>query len=349
MSTILAIDEGHGYTKALTPRGQVLLLSLVGPAEAIRFESDVAETNGKGIAVEVDGRGYFVGEQAELQSASASQTLDAARIGSTEQKALFYAAASELVRTTDDALAVVTGLPVGDYDDRHKEALRAMLRGEHTVRRHGRRERRFTVTDVYILPQALGSLFALVLDRTGRLVDGDLADGRVGVIDIGTLTTNYVLVDRLRYVEVGSDSITTGMSELLLKVAKDLKREHGLDWALQLGQVDRAVRARQVAVYGDPVNIAGLVTPHLEALADTIVSRARTLWGAGVDLKAIVLTGGGSLELAPFLRQAYRHVRAVGGDPQFANATGYLRAGLRRFGDGVQCPAAGKRALGGTH
>ena len=335
MTEVLAIDIGYGFTKGLTKRGQVLIPSMVGPAEAIRYESDVIEANGHGIALDVGGRSFFVGEQAELQSASASQTLDVTRTGSAEQKALFYAVCSELVRTVDDTLAVVTGLPVGDFDDRNKEALRDMLIGEHDVKRQGKHARHFEAIGVYTVPQALGSLFCLVLDKRGRLVDGDLADGRVGIIDVGTLTTNYVLIDRLRYVEVGSDSITTGTSEMLRKVAKDLKREYDLDWGLQLGKVDLAVRERKAPVYGDRVNIAGLVESHLEALGDTIVSKARTLWGPGVDLTAVVLTGGGSWELGPYVRRAYPHTRTVGGDPQFANCVGYLRAGLRRFGEGV--------------
>lgn len=329
---ILALDIGYGYTKALTLRGQVMIPSLVGPAENIRFESDIIAANGHGIALEVNGRGYFVGEYAEVQSASVSQTLDVTRTGSLEQKALFYAVASELIPTNVEEVAVVTGLPVGDYDDRNKEALRRMLVGRHEVRRQGKRVRSFTVTGTYIIPQAMGSLFALILDRRGKLIDSDLAAGRVGIVDVGTLTTNYVLVDRLRYVEVGSDSITSGMGELLQKVAKDLKREYGLDWSLQLRKVDQAVRERAVEVYGDRVNITGLVIPHLDALADTILSKARTLWGSGVELKAVVLTGGGSHELAPYFRKAFPHVRTVPGDPQFANVVGYLRAGLRRFG-----------------
>jgi len=330
---ILAIDIGYGYTKALALGAQPFLVaSLVGPAEAIRFESDVIEENGNGIAVKVADRWYFVGEQAELQSASAAQTLDVTRTGSMEQKALFYAAASELVGTKDTEVAVISGLPVGDFDETNKAALADMLKGEHVVERRGKHRRAFKVTGTYTLPQAMGSLFALVLDKRGKLVDGDLAAGRVGIVDIGTHTTNFILVDRLRYVETGSDSITTGMGEALGKIAKDLKREHGLDWGLQLGKVDRAVRAREVEIYGDPVNIAGLVTPHLSAMADTVVSKARTLWGGGVELKAVVLTGGGARELAPHVRRAYHHLRQVGGDPQLANVTGYLRAGLRRFG-----------------
>lgn len=332
MTEILAVDIGYGYTKGLTARGRVLIPSLVGPAEAIRFESDIIPENGKGIALEVNGRAFFVGEQAEVQSASRSQTLDVTRTGSTEQKALFYAVTSELVPTNVAQVAIVTGLPVADYDDRNKAMLREMLTGAHEVKRQGKRARRFEVSNTYTLPQAFGSLFALVLDRRGKLIDGDLAAGRVGLVDVGTHTTNFILVDRLRYVEVGSDSITTGMAELLQKVAKDLKREHGLDWSLHLGKVDLAVRARAVEVYGAPVNIAGLVHPHMEALADTIISKARTLWGPAADLRAIVLTGGGSHELAPYVRKAYVHTRTVGGDPQFANCVGYLRAGLRRFG-----------------
>jgi plasmid segregation protein ParM len=310
MTEVLAVDIGFGWSKALTLHGQALIPSLVGPAEAIRYESDVIPANGHGIAVEVDGRWYFVGEQAELQSASRSQTLDGSRTGSAEHKALFYALASELLATTAGEVAVVSGLPVADYDEKGKATLRDMLKGAHVVKRQGKRERRFEVTGVHTMPQAMGSLFALVLDRRGQLADGDLAGARVGIVDVGTLTTNYILVDRLRYV----------------------KREYGFDWTLQLGKVDQAVRVRTVEPYGDPVNISHLVEPHLEALADTIISHARSLWSTGVELKAVVLAGGGSVELAPYMRKVYPHTRTVGGDPQFANVTGYLRAGLRKFG-----------------
>lgn len=331
MTEILAVDIGFGYSKGMTAKARTCIASLVGPAEDIRFESDVIAENGQGIALEVNGRAFFVGEQAEVQSASQFQTLDVTRTGSPEQKALFFAVASELIPTNVDQVAIVTGLPVGDYNDRSKAALQEMLEGEHEVKRRGKRTRHFEVKGVYLMPQAFGSLFALVLNKRGELVDNDLAGARVGIVDIGMHTTNFILVDRLRYVEVGSDSITTGMAEALQKVAKDLKREYELNWTLQLGKVDRAVRDRAVEVSGVPTNIAGLVQPHLEAVADTIISRARTLWGPAADLRAVILTGGGSQELAPYIRKVYVHARTVGGDPQYANCTGYLRAGLRRF------------------
>ncbi len=59
----------------------------------------------------------------------------------------------------------------------------------------------------------------------------------------------------------------------------------------------------------------------MQSLADTITSRARSLpgWGgSGVDLKAVLFTGGGSLELTPYVRRAYPHTRTVDGNPQWS-------------------------------
>jgi len=330
---ITAIDFGYGFTKGKTTHRQTIMRSTVGPAELIRFESDLHRANGSAITVQVNGRAFFVGDYASLQSRSTAQTLDPTRTGSDEQKALFYALASDLVKTTDAQIDIVTGLPVADFDPANMDRLRAMLTGDHLVEREGKRARRFSVRGVYLVPQAVGALFGLILDRRGQIVDDALAAGRVGIVDVGTLTTNFVLVDRLRYVETGSDSITSGMAQVLGQVAKDLKRDHGLDWTLHPDRVDLAVRSRSVEVYGETVRIDHLVEQHARALADTVIARARSLWGSGADLRGVVLTGGGSVALRPYLAEAWPHT-VTGDDPQFGNVTGYYRAGLRRFGNG---------------
>lgn len=334
--TVLAIDIGYGWTKALRQGGKFILRSVVGPAEEIRFEGNPISDNSRGVTVKVDGNWLFVGKRAERQSASVAQTLHSSRTGTVEQKALFYAAAGNLIKTTEEQVVVITGLPVADYDDRNKDMLRQMLIGEHTIEQDGKWERHFQVSDIYALPQAMGTLYSLVLDRNGQARSksgGKIASGRVGVIDVGTYTTNFVLADHLRYVEVGSDSITTGTAEMFQRIAKVLKRKHGLDWTLHLGRVDQAVRDKAIEVYGEKISIADVVDEHLADLAATIVAKARSLkgWGSGQDLRAIVLTGGGSYGLAHYLHEVYPHVQVVD-DPQFANVTGYLRAGLRRFG-----------------
>lgn len=334
---VMGLDIGYGYTKAIAQEtGSIVIPSTIGPAERIRFEDDLISENGNGIALEVDGRPLFVGELAQLQSASAWQTLDDTRTGGLEQKALFYAAASVLIRTTTEEVIVVTGLPVGDYNERNRVRLADMLEGEHEVTRQGKHARQFVVHHANVLPQAIGALYSLVLDRNGNLADGELAAGVVGLIDVGTLTTNFIRCDRLRYVESGSDSINSGTSEILTRIAKDLRTEYGLDWALQLGRVDQAVRERSVLVRNQPQDISGIVTYHFENLAATVISKARSLWGGGADLKAVVVTGGGSYELLLHVKRAYGGASSfvrTADNAQHANAIGFLRAGLRRFGD----------------
>lgn len=331
MTELLALDVGHGFTKGKTADKQVIVPSVVGPAEQIRFDSGLARDGG--ICVTVGERAFFVGDLALQQSASVSQTLSPTRTGSNEQLALFYAVASELIGPSTDQVAIVTGLPLGDYNPTNKAVLRDMLKGSHMVQRRGRQTRAFTVDSVHVVPQGMGSLYNLVLDRNGRIRDTDLAGGAVGIVDVGTLTTNFVLVDQLRFIERGSDSIPTGTGEFLLKVAKDLKSRHGLDWTGQLARVDQAVRAGAIELYGQLVSIEDLVKPHLVELSDTVLSKARSLpgWGSGAELRAVVLSGGGSVVLELYIRKAYSHAR-MGDNPQLDNVTGYLLAGLRKFG-----------------
>ncbi len=326
---ILGTDMGYGFTKGMTDRARAIFRSMVSPAEDVRFESDLHKDGA--ISVRVNGRWRFVGDYASLQSDSTAQTLDPTRTGSDEQLSLFYAAASELIQTNEPDVAVVTGLPVADFDERNKARLREMLSGDHVVERSGKKTRRFTIGGVYLVPQAIGALFAHVLDKRGQIADSDLAAGRVGIIDVGTLTTNFCLADNLRYVESASSSIPAGMSGVLIKIAKDLKRDHGLDWALHLDRVDYAVRARSVELFGQDVPIDDIVDAHMRELAETVIAKARSLWSSGADLRAVVLTGGGAFALDRYIRLAYPHVR-TGADPQWSNVTGYLRAGLRRFG-----------------
>lgn len=333
---VLAIDIGYGYTKALTP-GQPpwVCLSAVGPAVDVRFEGDIGGDSQE-LTVKVSDRWYFVGRRALQQSPHARQTLAVTKVGGVEQKAQFYAAAGELVKTSAEEIAVVTGLPVADYTHERRARLKKMLLGHHVIERPRKWDREFDVTDVYVLPQGMGALYALALDRRGRLANTnrDLFHGLVGIVDIGWLTTNLILVEDLRYVEKGSNSVTAGIGEVLRGVGKDLKQAYDLEWTLQLGRLDQAVRKGWVDVYGERMDISHFVKPHLRDVAEAVVAAAQSLpgWGAGAGLQAVILTGGGSRLLGDYLRAAYPHARISGEQPELDNVGGYLRAGLRRRG-----------------
>jgi len=248
---IVGVDIGYGYTKAIGGGAQVVFPSVVGKAERIRYETDLvgpSDASGvSGLALITEEGDRFVGELALLQSRVQWTLLDRSRVEDPSARLLFLAALSELIGANlsgdTSHFRVVTGLPVKWYADR--DVVIQQLEGKHIVRRMNGHEavQRLSVRDVLVVPQPFGSLFDVILDAEGQIVDEELARGRLGVIDVGTYTTDYVLVDALRYVEQGSGSIATGMAKAYQLIGRSLLDTLGLD--LRMHEVDQAVREPQ--------------------------------------------------------------------------------------------------------
>lgn len=322
----IAVDIGYGWVKGLTAgKTPVSFPSLVSPARDIRYDSVLG--HGNGITVAVNGRKYFVGKKAELQGRGPAQSLASDRTGTDEMLALFYAACSNLVKVTTERVVVVTGLPVADFDKANRSSLKRSLRGRHLVDRDGRALREFEVSKVVVIPQAVGTLYGLVLDKDGRVTQNqDLQYGKVAVVDVGQFTTNFVTLDSLRFIDILSTSQETGVSRILLDLQRELRERYGLSLE-KLTQVDQAVRDGFVTVRGKRESIVALVEPQIDALADLVLTQARSLWNTGADLTAVVLTGGGASLLTEHVTNVYSHTR-VDESGQFGNVQGYLRLAL---------------------
>ena len=65
-------------------------------------------------------------------------------------------------------------------------------------------------------------------------------------------------------------------------------------------QLEVALRRGWLVLNGQTLRLNGLASGRLEAIAQAIEARARTLWNVGT-LSAIVLAGGGALALRPWL------------------------------------------------
>jgi plasmid segregation protein ParM len=331
---IVGVDIGYGYTKAVGEATHVVFPSVVGKAERIRYENDLYLHLGSPleprIALVTEEGDRFVGELALLQSRVQWTLLDRSRVEDPSARLLFLAALSELAgdHGQDRPYQVVTGLPVKWYGDRTKVV--AQLQGKHIVQRvNGHKVvQRFSVADVLVVPQPFGSLFHAILGTDGQITDEALARDRLGVIDIGTFTTDYVLVDSLRYVERGSGSISTGMSKGYQLVGRSLLDTVGLD--LGMHEVDKVVREGRVTIFGERRNIDWLVDPVFDALSEEIIAHAGTLWGDGRDLRAILVTGGGAIALGERICRRYPHAQVLG-DAPMANVRGFRKYGLRKW------------------
>jgi hypothetical protein len=238
----------------------------------------------------------------------------------------------------NQSFRVVTGLPVNWYADREKVV--EQLSGKHVVRRVDGQQadrphppvHRFAVDEVLVVPQPFGSLFDAILGSGGQIVDEALAQGRLGVIDVGTYTTDYVLVDRLRYIERGSGTIATAMSKAYQLIGRSILDTYGLE--LRMHQVDRVVREGRVTVFGEERSVDWLADPVFDVIAQEILAEAGTLWGDGRDLKAILVTGGGAMALGEHIRRRYAHARLLP-DAALANVNGFFKYGRRKWQEGA--------------
>ena len=334
---IVGLDIGYGYTKAIGGDRQVVFPSIVGKAERIRYQNELQSALGVpgevGMALNTEEGDRFVGELALLQSRVQWTLLDRSRVEDPSARLLFLAALSEWAEQGVREFQVVTGLPVKWYADRDK--LVGQLKGRHFVQRENgqRAVHRFAVRDVLVVPQPFGSLFDTILGEEGQIVDEALARGRLGVIDVGTFTTDYVLVDGLRYVERGSGSIATGMSKAYELIGRSLLDSFGLD--LRMHQVDQAVRRGQVTIFGEVREIDWITEPVFDAIAAEVLAQAGTLWGDGRDLAAILVTGGGAIALGERIREHYRHASILD-DAAMANVKGFRKYGQRRWQESLE-------------
>lgn len=321
---ILAVDIGYGYTKGIGPDDvRFSFPSVIGNAEEITFTSDLIAKQA-GPAVRYGGRSFFYGEQALLQSRLLTAIFDRSRIRDDAYRLLFASVLAELARQYPDgaSLNVVTGLPVGFFSDRSDAVI--SLEGEYRLQLH--EVVTFDVGQVFIVPQPFGSLFRELLNEDGAISNVDVEQGRVAVIDVGTYTTDFIAVDALRYIQRFSSSIPMGWSEVLSNIQRELSSRYRLDQSLH--EVDGAIRSGEVRVKGQPINLRPMLAPAVRELEAAIVAKARDMWGEGVSLDALLITGGAAQHLAGALQAVYPQARLLP-DAFWANAEGFYRFGLR--------------------
>jgi plasmid segregation protein ParM len=321
---ILSVDIGYGYTKGIGPDGlRFSFPSVIGTAEDIRFAADLIR-GGEERPVKYGDWRFFYGEQAVLQSRIQSTIFDRSRVHDNTYKMLFVAALVELAKLVPgtESIKVVTGLPVEFFGDR-PEVVKT-FEGVYRINADG--TIKFTVESVVVAPQPFGSLFQELLNEHGKIVSDSLEKGRVGIIDVGTYTTDFVVSDALRYVQRLSGSIRIGWSKVISQVQQELGDQHMLE--LTLHEVDRAVQAKEVRVRGELVSLESLIAPAITDVQTAIIARARDLWGQGTNLDAVLVSGGGGPYLYDAIHDVYPHARLLN-DAFWANAEGLYRFGQR--------------------
>jgi plasmid segregation protein ParM len=335
METV-GIDVGFGFTKVYNGKNSVIFKSLIGDATEIQFRSFLGdESSSANLHITLDDKSYFLGSFAELQSKMPEFTLDQEKLIENFIKILAVTGIG-LCSNSGGPVNVVTGLPV-EYLRRDSRRLKEMILGTHQITYHGLNGKDETkqihVDKIHVIPQPIGSIFNLLFDDNGKIRDKSLTSQKLGVVDIGFKTTDFSIFDRLQYIERGSSTMDTGISKCFTVFANKLRQESNIN--LELYRIHKFVEAGKIKIRGKEYNLSTLKKKVYNQAAAAIAADLNRLWENDWDIDSIILSGGGSVELAEYLSTNIKGnvipmPRNI--DARFNNVQGYCKFGKYKWG-----------------
>ena len=338
---IFGIDVGFGFTKATNGKDTFIFKSIFGEDADIQFWADFGDdTPTDHIHVTIDGKSYFIGDLAEQQSSVLHFTLDQEKLITDYVKILSLAVAGMFLDkggAINVPINLVSGLPIGFFKQNH-ERFNELLTGHHSVTFHSQNGQETTkelhINKVRMLPQPLGSVLNLLMDDNGKIVNKTLANQKVGVVDIGFRTTDFTILDRLRYIDRGSRTMESGIAKGFSVIANKLREKCGV--SVELYRLYNAAETGSIKMRGNRVNFVKIRDEVYSQLAASIANDIDRLWAADWDIDAIILTGGGCRDLAQYLRpQITGNIIPVetNRDPRLNNVLGYIKYGHSVWGE----------------
>lgn len=324
--TLFSADIGNGFVKCKS--------SLAGSAS---FPAAISATSGmldgfnmfgmgkpnNDFVIGYNGKEYAIGDTVRLKGLTPVTIQHRSRIATDYYRVLFAAALASTIWESATVRAVVS-LPPAAYWD--KDKLKAILAGEYIVDLPGLGEVVYSVPadSLSVIPEGVGAACCMALDERGNDRPGEyLSSSTVGIVDIGTYTTDFILLDQLRIVRSGCDSLTHALHDIYSKLRQFCNANgYSLDHYL----ADRIMRQRYFMAGGIRHDLNGQIDQWVGELVPALSGTIRSLWNGGDDCDHMILAGGGSDLIYTQLAMEYPQLRTITGiDAYMANCEGAYR------------------------
>lgn len=305
------IDVGGYMTKAAVNGNVFSFLSAVGE----RFQGfGLSDIDG----IQFESPSCVIGENAVKFSRFASHQQKRDWYKEELHNRLFLAALSEITSGSCE-LFVVSGTPA-KYWTADREDFKRVLTGSHTFQRVGRRTQTVNVT-AKITAQGVGALFNLLMDKSGVIKDEKLACSHIGVIEIGSRTTNIIHLNELQMVDHETDTYQIGGWDMV-NVLRDALTNQYSRIAPDDFQVEKYLREGVMMYDGKRVDIMPEINHASKIVADQILALANNKWKSSGSMELILITGGSSQKIGKFLSRTFAQSQ-LDSDPINGNAKGY--------------------------
>lgn len=318
MTPIIAMDVGSGFTKYLRvpesgateamQKGIVSFKTAVGPARDIAIQP-----GHKPLIVEFGDHRFFVGQTAEiaLNPSECSNTLSPTWAYDDGHKALIYYVIARVLDegkinadTTDPVhLRLVTGLPQAYYDTGAQKVI-DMLRGAQRFVFKGKKYHIF-IDSVAVVPQAMGAYYT----ATETFLNENEISERIGVIDIGTFTSDFCLSEDIQYKAWESGGADVGVSQLVAYLGKLLETKQGTTYSE--ASIRRALQSKTVLSSSERINISDTVDEAINYIGSQLIKALPATWD--LDAMHLIIAGGGaeSYIFGDWFRERYGHARQL--------------------------------------
>lgn len=337
---IIASDFGYGYTKACSNKDFIKFPSLLSKARNIRFVSEIASdaSDLEKLWVDLDGNEFFVGKLAYSQGTEIIQVLHKDKFlhKSTEiimKSALGYI--SKNFQGSPKEFDCISGLPVSFCTSEAKENLANMLRGSHEITfkrdlvKKDPEKVLFSINDVKIMPQPLGSLFHVILDQNGNFKDDsvDLASGSIAIIDIGFGTTDFTIIDNLEYIDKYSRSINSAVSNVCSNLSNVLSEQ--IQEEIPVYDIQNSLYNKEIVIGSQRIDLKDAIDKVVDDVFQEIYSQGQALWKQKKSISCFIVTGGGAHLFFEKFKETFgpeydiRTVKDI--DSSFANVSGFYK------------------------
>lgn len=327
---VVGVDIGYGEVKGANSVHSMIMPSIIGAAPTVRYADEWTRDDGD---IVTDDQGvWYIGERALMHSKTLRHIKDRERTVLPDYRRLVHVAFGRLHphKSTSEVahISVATGLPVAHMDDGPK--LKEMLEGQHRVRTHYA-DGVYSVDNVAVMPQPYGTLFFQTLDEYGQLVNDELSTGKVLIVDIGRYTTNVLTVEDMAYAQRGSDSIDSGVHIIEAHIRQALDQD--FHWSDPRPNIIRSIIENEkhtTLVDGVEEDLTYALDNGCADLSEQVIGLISELAGKARDIKAMILTGGGSIVLEDWIKERYPRAYLTA-EPVMANAIGFSRYGRRKW------------------
>lgn len=246
---------------------------------------------------------YVWGNNLEVNNVEVIDTISfEKRYSNLRFKVLIDMTLGELALSSKDdygneiTVSCIIGVPTNDYLQENvllevskslKGRHETIINNEHFV---------VDVEDIYILPQSLGTLFHVMLDNQGNIIDHSFTDGSVAVVDIGGGTVLLDLISNMRLDEKVREQLNSGSFTLFDAIQNDLVK---LGYAISIPEIERLLRTNK-AIYewfpnsATKVDITDIVMKHRIRFTRRISNKVKTTYKNFGRMNKILITGGGS-------------------------------------------------------